>query len=115
MKAFYKHMLTVVILVVFCVLAIGSEDSQRPPLNASVRTIGTQVEVTNDGDSKWTSVKLVINDDYILEKDEMAPGVYTFDISDFTKSNGERFNLFSTKILTFDVRCSQGDFWGSFK
>ena len=115
-----------VIVVVFVVLAFigalvdsdsGSSSSSRSSrsstadLNAAVRFTGTQFVIQNNDSFDWTNVKLEVNakgfsSGYVLNVPRISAGqTYTVGAMQFAKSDGERFDPFSHKALTFTIWC----------
>ena len=84
-------------------------------MDAAIIFTGTQFIITNKNDYDWTNVKMEINSGiirsgYVLRANRIAAGrTYTVGASQFAKSDGERFNPFSHKLMNVTITC---DDWG---
>ena len=88
-------------------------------IEAIVAFTGTQFVITNLDSFDWTNVKLEVNSGiirggYILRVGRLSSGqIYTVGASQFSKSNGERFNPFTHKPKNFTITCDDhGDVSG---
>lgn len=124
-KVLRNHILSIIVLVVFGILAAGSGDSgssssssssSRKDLNASVNFSDTQFKITNNDTYDWTNTKLKVNDKYELEAGTIkAGGIYTVGMAQFAKSDGERFNPLAMKVLNISISSTEGFYYGQSK
>jgi hypothetical protein len=134
-KNLSKMVISIVGLGVFLILAVASVDTDkgqtpssftrervprkpaRPDLDARVVFTGTQFVIGNNNDFDWTNVKIEINSGlirggYVLHASCIkANSVYTVGAAQFAKSDGERFNPFSHKVLNVTITCDDGGFY----
>jgi hypothetical protein len=98
-----------------------SEKKAFYDLRATVDFNGTQFLVTNNDDFDWTDVKLEVNSGlirsgYVFKLSWMNAGAtYTIVAMRFAKSDGTRFNSFTTKPQKFTILCDTPKgkgFWG---
>jgi hypothetical protein len=130
-----KTVISIVGLGVFLILAVASVDTDtgestpsstrerapskpaRPDLDASVVFTGTQFVIGNNNNFDWTNVKIEINSGlirggYILRTNRIeANSVYTVGAAQFAKTDGERFNPFSHKVMNVTITCDDGGFY----
>lgn len=83
----------------------GSTQSQFKDIVATVLKKGTTVCVINDNDWMWPATRLQINDKFsLIAKDDWPPHEdRCYAMSQFTESDGTRFNVYATKIMKFDI------------
>jgi len=83
--------------------------SDSEELKATVRFTGTQFVITNNDAFDWTDLKMEINSGlissgYVLRVDRMSAGeTYTVGALQFAKSDGTRFNPFTTKPQNLSI------------
>ncbi|MCK4751930.1 MAG: hypothetical protein KAS75_00685 [Planctomycetes bacterium] len=101
-----RHAVSLLGLLLFLILAVGSVDSDSDDLNASVEFTGSQFVIENKDSFDWTNVELKVNSDYVLKVRRMTAGeIYTVGAMQFAKSGGEKFNPFTHKALNFSIYC----------
>jgi|GEM_PF-2969975 ABC-type oligopeptide transport system substrate-binding subunit len=120
-----KHVLSVLVVVVFAFLAAGcgesgssssSSSSSQKYLNAVVNFSDTQLKITNNDTYDWTDTKIVINDKYVLKAGTIkAGGVYIVGMAQFAKSDGLRFNPFTTKLVNILISSNGLYYYGQSK
>lgn len=91
-------------------------------LTATVSKIGSLIEITNKDTFDWTNIKLALNtkpsepftSGYTLKVAVIKAGeTYTPEASEFAKSDGEKFNPSSYKLMNTSIMCDipQGSGW----
>ena len=113
--------LVIIIVIVLAVLISSINSGKRSPsppppeditLNAAVSFNGTQFIVQNNNAFDWTGVELEINSGliksgYSLNANVIKAGqTYSVGAMQFAKSDGTRFNPFSTKPLGIFISAS---------
>ncbi len=101
------------------------ESPSTVDLNATVSFNGTQFIIANGDSFDWTNVKLEINSKtfssgYTLKTSVMKAGeVYTVGAMQFAKSDGEKFNPYTHKVLNLSVWCDttkgKGFYYGTWR
>lgn len=115
-----RHILSIFILVIFAILAAGSgqsgSSSSSNHLNATVSFSDTQFKIINNDTYDWTNTKLKVNDKYVLHAGTIkAGGIYIVGMAQFAKSDGERFNPFTMKVLNILISSNEGAYYGQSK
>ena len=94
-----------------CHDAMREEERNRPKLLAVVQVKNGQVVMTNLNDFAWRQVRIDINPEglssgYLLHVDKIDAGeTLKVDAMQFAKSDGERLNLLTHKIVSVFVNC----------
>lgn len=128
-----RHVVSMFLLSILLLLAVSctdNGDNETPPpssieLNAIIGFDGAQFVIQNTDSFDWTNVELGINSKtfsrgYLLEYGKMASGrTYTVSASQFTKSDGQKFNPLTHKPLDItiwaDTSAGEGLYIGRWK
>lgn len=85
-------------------------------LDASIGFSETQVRVINNNSFDWENVKFSINYNWFLETPIIKAGhTYIVGLGQFTKSDGEKFNIWTHRPEHFNIYCDiQGNNKGKY-
>lgn len=107
--------LVVTVIVISIAVWIASTPSKPAPksitLNAQVSFDGSQFTIRNNDSFDWTDVDLYLNSSgfdlgYTFSASRLSANTsYTVGAMQFTKSDGTRFNPFTTKPLKLNISC----------
>lgn len=88
------------------------EKKAKQDLLATIKPYeGYAIEITNDNSSKWNKITFTINEKYSYTADSLDPGdTFVFELSRFTKADGERFNYITHAIKMFSIKCTIDDY-----
>jgi uncharacterized protein YpmS len=131
-KKFYQKWWFLMLLIFFGIAAIGSstrtsvtnnnssndqqiikQDNNNKPLDITASHDTLAMYMTNNEATDLTGCKFTLNNDYKYESSTtflMTAGQKgEFYLSDFTKSDGTRFNVYQTKPQYLSVLCHRPD------
>jgi len=115
--------LVIIIIIIAAISGGGNNSSNNPSttLNAQVRYVGGLIYIGNNDDFSWTDVKCELNSGLISSgytysiNTLEAHSNQSISLSQFTKSDGTRFDILSTKPLNIYIHANEGSFSGDFK
>jgi hypothetical protein len=107
--------LSLLIFAFFYFISTG-ERAKWVKLTAKVELTGNDALLIENKDSfQWDNLRLSINGDYKTNKPALKSGAFLLcNLKDFTKKDGTRFNILSTKPLEFSIICQTEHGTGSY-
>jgi hypothetical protein len=110
-------LVVVAVIIIAIVIGIANTSScSTLTLQANIRFDGTQFTITNNGNSDWINVHFTLNIAYTLDASLIQAGhSYTVGAMQFAKSDGTRFDPFTTKPTEIWIDCDQGKYRGDWK
>lgn len=87
----------------------GTAGSGPPRLSALVRFSPTQVSIRNDDAQTWTNCSMELNGQWERNNETIgSTESVMWQLSSFTRSNGERFNPLTHSVQRLDIHCTVG-------
>ncbi|MBY0054786.1 hypothetical protein H7K32_24735 [Brevibacillus agri] len=96
---FIKRKAFLIVLLMVALLSGCAEAPEEIQLNANVSWDGKYLYIENNDDFAWDNANITLNEDFEYKTKFVAKGKTSLELVEFTKSNGERYNPDTTKIM----------------
>lgn len=97
----------------------STNSAPRRDLSADIRTTGTQLVITNRDSFDWQNCIIQVNGRWETRGSIAAGARAETGLATFTRSDGERFNPFTHKVESANIRCDTQhgrlSFYGAFR
>lgn len=121
-----KRFLIILLVLLSCFCA--SCKTPPPPNDVDLNAIGIRIDaefiLTNEDDFDWTNVRIELNktdlskkesSGYIYKVAKIKSGSTCFlSLMSFTRSDGRRFNPYTTELINIYIQCDTPDGQGSY-